>query len=326
MQGGCDDPPPGTAALAPLLEAMAAYPYVMLRVLADVDVTQAHYLDAYAGRDEQGLPEGFRQRRADYAWRRKDLEVCRVLGILPNTEIPAHTAYVTLLKRLPTLDAVCLTGRTNSKVWPECPHAQPRYYETVTGGTAENGPGLAAMLRHRAAAEMAQVKQTSVARILAAPDHLYIRPQHVLCMLCVDFNGQQTPLADDNLVELLRVMKDNPDVPVTLTEGCCQVCDPCPQYHEGEHLCYHAHVKNALRDLMILERLDLAPGATLPANELYRRVYAGIENLREICGWRDGSDTADWWRPCSYDRPVLEQYRRKGAIASAPVAYAQDMC
>ena len=68
---------------------------------------------------------------------------------------------------------------------------------------------------------------------------------------------------EDNLIELRKRMEENPEIPVTLTEGCCMVCDPCNVYHAGEHLCYHAHIKNTLRDLMILERLGVPPGATM---------------------------------------------------------------
>jgi hypothetical protein len=104
---------------------------------------------------------------------------------------------------------------------------------------------------------------------------------------------------------LLRRMRQEPDIPVTLTEGCCMVCDPCYQYHEGEHLCYHGHIKNTLRDLMLLERLGLPPGATLPAREVYRLIHERLDTLKDICGWRDGTNTAPFWSPCGDGKSYL---------------------
>jgi len=72
--------------------------------------------------------------------------------------------------------------------------------------------------------------------------------------------SERGPLIEDNLVELFRRMREYPDIPVTLTEGCCMVCDPCNVYHRGENLCYHGHIKSSLRDLMVLERLGLPAG------------------------------------------------------------------
>jgi len=72
---------------------------------------------------------------------------------------------------------------------------------------------------------------------------------------------------------------------------------------------------------MVLERLGLPPGATLPARELYRRIYERIGGLKEICGWRDGSSTAHLWAPCNFDRPVLADARRKGLITGRPVRH-----
>ena len=91
-------------------------------------------------------------------------------------------------------------------------------------------------------------------------------------------------------------------------------CDPCSVYYPPENVCYHVHFKNSLRDLMILERLGLAPGAELPASELYALVFERISSLKEICGWRDGSNTALFWAPCGYEVPVLEEAKNSGFL------------
>jgi len=160
---------------------------------------------------------------------------------------------------------------------------------------------------------MRTAKQTSSARIRRTAERLYIRPNHLLCILCT--RTAETPLAEDNLVELRQRMEAEPDIPVTLTEGCCMVCDPCNVYHPGEHLCYHAHPKNVLRDLRMLEILGLLPGATLPAREVYRLIFERIPSCRVVCGWGDGSDNAPFWSPCGgWQGTAIQDAREAGFL------------
>jgi hypothetical protein len=327
-RGGCKKPPPGKAVVDRLLKFMWSYPFAPLRVTGDLDLTRAHYFDAYEQRAPGRLPEDFRKRADDHVWRRKDLEVCRVLGIVPNTVIPAYHVYRWLFSRLPTLEGICRTGSRPSPDWPECPHARRGYYEKIAGselkgGLAEQfrlgekmiGKGRWAMIRPRSRADMRRAKERSAWFILTEAKRLYIRPNHCLCILCnVYKDPNREPLIEDNLVELFQRMTREPDIPVTLSEGCCMVCDGCNVYHAGEHLCYHGHIKSTLRDLMMLEKLGLKPGATLPARELYQRIYKRIGSLKEICGWRDGSNTAPWWAPCGANPEVLDSARKQGLI------------
>ncbi len=324
-RGGCQSPPPGREVIDALLEVMWAYPFTPLQIIGDLDITRAHYLDVYAGRGEKPLPSDFGQRHADYVWRRKDLEVIRVLGIVPNSVMPAYHVYKILFQRQLTLDGICRTGSQPSEAWPECPHARAGYYEKIAGdgsvddlreqylkGEELDGHGLWAMIRARTREDMTAAKDASARFLLEQADHLYMRPNHVLCLLCT---AEAESIPQDNLVELRQRMVANPEIPVTLCEGICMVCDPCNVYHPDENLCYHAHMKNTLRDLMILERLGLPPGATLTARELFARIYERISSLKDICGWRDGSDTAPFWSPCAYQVPALDNARNAGLIA-----------
>lgn len=320
-RGGCKNPP-ARRKVQELLKALWKYPYLSLKLCADVDVQRAHFYDEFEGRNKARLPKDLARRRADYAWRRKDLEVCRVLGIMPNTEIPAFFAYDILFNRQKTLEGICRTGSQKSKDWPECPYARKGYYEKIAGGRRYlledqtrlgeklDGQGIWAMLRARTRKDMKGAKDRSAKFLMEKADRLYMRPQHALCILCR--MDADKPLIEDNLIEMRRRMEADPNIPVTLVEGCCQVCDACNEYHPGEHICYHTHVKNNLRDLMILERLGLPPGATLPAHKLYEMIYKRIRSLKEICGWRDGSNTAPFWAPCGYDAPFLDRARKTG--------------
>ncbi|MCX7591121.1 MAG: hypothetical protein N2255_05775, partial [Kiritimatiellae bacterium] len=244
--------------------------------------------------------------------------------------LQAYHVYTILFARKPTLDGLCRTGSKSSKAWPRCPHAGKGYYEKVASAPkltleqqAREGEKMAgrhiwAMVRPRTRAEMQEAKKESADFIMNKATRLFLRPSHLLCILCS--MEQEEPFAADNLVELRKRMERDPDIPVTITEGCCVVCPPCNVYHPVEHLCYHGHFKNALRDLRLMEKLGIVPGTTMPARELYRLIYRKVRNLKEVCGWGDGSDYSPLWAPCKgYDRPVLENARRKGMITGRPV-------
>lgn len=336
-RGGCKNPPPGKRAIDRLLKAMWAYPYVGLKITADVDIISNHFLDVYEQRGKKPLSKNFKTRNDNYIWRRKDLEVCLALEIMPGTVISAYHAYSILFEKQPTLENICRSNSKRSKAWPQCPHATKGYYEKIANGPkydlkqqTELGEemetsGLWAMIRPRSKQDMSQAKQISARNIINKAEHLYIRPQHLLCIFCTA--QIKEPLLQDNLIELRKRMEENPDITVTVTEGCCMVCDPCNIYHPDEHLCYGTHIKNSLRDLMILEQLGLAPGATLPAAKLYKRIYERISNLKEICGWRNGPDKPFFWRAClDHKSPMLQEARKKGLISRKPVADGIDIC
>ena len=163
---GADARPRVKAVMDRLLKFMWSYPFAPLRILADVEVTRAHFLDVYEGRAVGRLPKAFLERRDDHVWRRKDLEVCRVLGAVPGTVMPAYHVYNVLFDRQPTLDGICRTGSPWSRDWPQCPHARRGYYAKIAGEPRANlhrqhelgeelaGHGLWAMVRPRSREDM----------------------------------------------------------------------------------------------------------------------------------------------------------------------------
>lgn len=325
MRGGCRNPPTEKRRIERLLKLLWQYPYLPLKITADLDLNRAHYLDIYTGRGKKPLPRNYWKRQADFVGRRKDLETLRRLGIAPNTVLPGYLAYTILFSRARSLEGICRLATPGSAEWSECPHARKGYYERAIGGRtyglkeqtelgeAMDGNGIWAIIRPRTREDMSRSKATSV-RAIQKADRLFIRPNHLLCILCKA--DAKEPLVEDNLVELRMRMEEDPNLPVTLTEGCCMVCDPCNIYHEGENICYGTHIKDQLRDLNILEKLGLRPGATLSARELYNRVYERIGSLRDICAWGDELDTAPFWSPCGgWRSDSFERARREGLIA-----------
>lgn len=325
VRGGCKNPPAGEEVIKKLLESLWSYPYLPLQLKADTDILKAHYLDVYEKRHPEHLPENFEERRNEYVCRRKDLEMLRILGVMPDAIMPAYIVYKLLFTRKPTLSGICHTASTPSENWPECPHARLGYYEKIAkdgvGGSLEKqtrlgeelyGRGVWAMVRPRTKTGMGEAKKRSADFISNKAERLYIRPNHLLCILCRFMT--QGPLIEDNLIELRDRMLADPGIPVTLVEGCCMVCDSCNIYHPEEHLCYATHHKSALRDLAMLEKLGLPPGTTLPARQIYRLIYERIDSNMEICGWGDGGkDYSGYWPPCgSWQTDIFKRAKKEG--------------
>jgi len=315
-RGGCPGPSSGRRKIDRLMKAVWGWPYLSLQITADVDLNRAHYLDVYANRGNRPLPKDFWKRQKDYVGRKKDFETLRRMGIVPNTILPAYLAYEIIFSRIRTLEGICFSSFTlDSKTWSECPYARKGYYEKIVSqrryglkeqtelGEEMSGKGIWSLFSPRTRKDMMETKRTSSKHIRHA-DRLFIRPSHLLCILCTA--DLKEPLIQDNLVELRTKMEENPSIPVTLIEGCCMVCDPCNVYHPYENVCYRAHIKNQLRDLMMLEKLDLKPGDTLSAKDLYERIHERIGSLREICAWGDEQNTAIFWAPCGSWKTNIE--------------------
>ena len=114
-------------------------------------------------------------------------------------------------------------------------------------------------------------------------------------------------------MEILHKIRNNPDIPVTLVEGICMICDPCSGYHVERNLCMHGFVRTQLRNLMVLRKLGVAPGATLKASDLFELLFERIKTAREICGWGDMQTTSPIWGVCGgATRGNYERVRERG--------------
>jgi hypothetical protein len=307
---GCSNPPCGLQEAERIRKAIKADAYLPLSLVVDLDVARVHYRDIYLG-GGAGMAD-FRRRQLDYVGRTKDLEVMRRLGLRPNTVHPAAEVVPLLFQRIESLEGICFFSGEPSPNWPECPCARQDYFKQVRGdgkyyslaqrtelGETLDGKGMFSLLPIRTRAEMAQAKQES-RKSIGKADRLFVLPAHLLCLLCAWAGGMldKGPLAVDNLFEILEKIRNNPDMPVTLVEGICMVCDPCSGYDLERNLCMHGFVRIQLRNLMVLRKLGLAPGATLKARDLFKLLFERIETAREICGWGDMQSTSPIWGAC----------------------------
>lgn len=220
--------------------------------------------------------------------RKRDLDVLQKLGLLPGSVRVARDLYGLIEEKIPSLDGICRYNTGDSENWKECSLAREQYFED----------GEKLVLLNRSEEEMKKVKVDSC-RMIEDSDTISITIHHFLCIICIIGNGIDKPLKEDNLYELWEKMKENPDIPVTVIEGCanCMVCPPCHSYDTKSGLCFAGcHLRNRKKDLDVFQRLDLVPGDIIPAKELLALIYKRIPTLKGVCEY--GAATASEWEAC----------------------------
>lgn len=220
------------------------------------------------------------------AEKRRDLHALQRMGLVPGDARPALELLRRILESISDVEDLCS---------PSCPHASRGCY------AAARAAGPASIVPGRSADEMARAKRES-ARLMRAADRLRIRPHHLMCMACFH-GGRETlaPIAEDNLFEAVDIVQKNPDVPVTLVEGCCMICPPCASYEPRTNRCtgdIGMSLRDEQKDLDVLALTGLSYGDTLPARELYRRLFERIASTLQVCGYGDGVQRAREWRVC----------------------------
>lgn len=226
---------------------------------------------------------------------KRDLDILQKMGMSPGDTRPARDLIERLLRSVKTVRDICGdAGLRASPAWRGCPLAGSGAFER------EHAKAFTKLIPERSAREKATAKQCSAAAIYRAK-RLSIRPHHLMCMACFYSRQAFVPIAEDNLFEVLDVMRKKPDIPVTLVRGCCMICPPCSAYDSATGLCIGGHgmgLRDQKKDLDVLRRLGLNYGDTLPAKVLYQRLFRRIRSAKEICGFQDGIERGEAWTIC----------------------------
>lgn len=253
-------------------------------------VCNAH--DVYAYQD----PGPREEIGADEFNRKRDLDILQVLDLAPGSILPARTLLHRILKAIPTVDGLCGHGDAPA-AWRGCPRAEAGHYEA---GAAK---GIAALIQPRDPAQMNADKASSVAA-LEASDELRIRPHVIICAVCNYGNreGRYEPLAEDNIVEFIDLIRRRPDLKVTMAQGAdWMICAPCPQRVAHLNACVNVAgsggLSNEKRDLDLLQVLGLTYGSSLPAREMLKLIFERVPSTQAICR-RDNPPLSVWWDGC----------------------------
>ncbi|MEN6641605.1 MAG: hypothetical protein ABFE08_04070 [Armatimonadia bacterium] len=228
--------------------------------------------------------------------RKRDLDILQALDLAPGSILPARTLLHRILKAIPTVDGLCGHGDAPA-AWRGCPRADAGHYEA---GAAK---GIAALIQPRDPAQMTADKAASVAAMEAA-DELLIRPHVIMCAVCNYGNreGRYEPLAEDNIVEFIDLLRRRPDLRITMAQGAdWMICAPCPQRVADLNACVNVAgsggLSNEKRDLDLLRVLGLRYGSSLPAREMLRLIFERVPDTQGICR-RDNPSLSVWWDGC----------------------------
>ena len=148
-----------------------------------------------------------------------------------------------------------------------------------------------------------------------------LRPGQLMCAVC-SLDEDDCGAIDPESRGILEAVQKTPDMPITL------------KCHVGEVFAYgdfgtpedapEGEEFSDSRDLDILCKLNLFPGATLPARLLFHRLLDTIEQTTGVCGY--SSVTSDAWKGCPRaGSGCYERGRSKGIDAIIPPRPEQEM-
>lgn len=242
---------------------------------------------------------------------RRDLDILHLLGLVPGDTRPAYEVFSRLFKYIPSCRGVCGYDEVTSDAWCGCRWADSGNYERG------HETGVGALVPPRDPDEKASSKEASVRDVYAASE-LRIRPHHLMCMTCFH-GGKETlaPIEEDNLFEAIDVVQKNPGIPITLIEGPCIICPPCSRYDAGSNLCVSRNgmgLRDEKKDLDVLQFLGMQYGDTMPAGELFRKLYDRVQSTRQVCAYTDGVVRGEEWTICGAPdgSPSYERGREAG--------------
>ena len=224
---------------------------------------------------------------------KRDLDILQRLSLVPGATLPARELFIRLLKEIKTVKGICAYANMTSHAWEGCSKAKKGYYEKVLK------KGISEIIPARSEEEKSKAKKDSVNKIYSAKK-LFIRPHHLMCVTCFFGRGGTAPIKEDNLYEVLDTVCKNPDIPITLIEGCCMICPPCSGYEPGTNLCVAScGLRDEKKDLDVLQKLGLVYGSTMKARDVYRLLFEKIRTGAEICGYGNEETTSPEWTICS---------------------------
>lgn len=195
---------------------------------------------------------------------------------------------------------ICGYDTISSDAWKGCPKAKEGHYEKG------HSKGLAAVIPPRREEELREEKARSVQALYSAKE-VRVRPHILLCAVCQYGGGVRPPFEPDNLPEFLElVLKTDQDLVVTLVRGAdWMMCAPCPSRVPELNACVCGPIGsgglyNELKDLNMLQRLDLTYGTMMPARELFKLIFDRIPTVTGVCALNNGDNPPDslWWDPC----------------------------
>jgi hypothetical protein len=149
-----------------------------------------------------------------------------------------------------------------------------------------------------------------------------LRPYQLLCAVCYLGEENHNPNDEEKIKNILEKIRKSPDIPINIR---CNAGDVYVYQNPGiEEDTLEGSEYNRKRDLDILQKLDMAPGDTLPARTLFLRLLRTIPTISGICGY--DTITSDEWKGCPKARSgYYEKGREIGINAIIPPRSEEEM-
>jgi hypothetical protein len=138
-----------------------------------------------------------------------------------------------------------------------------------------------------------------------------LEPYQIMCLIC-QTGGKEVKKSNMTFEKILEKIRRNPDIPITLR---CNVSSVYAfQNPLKENISEEGELHKKRRNLYILQRLGLVPGATRPARQILNRLLKNITTSIEICGHEEGCLSA--WKGCPYWQSGNYEAGRASGIVS----------
>ncbi len=122
------------------------------------------------------------------------------------------------------------------------------------------------------------------------PESITMRPHHLMCLLCLKGGGNPPDRESAKLDEKLKAIEDDRNILITLETAFD--CMGGPKTFPTEY-----DPATRRKDLQVLRALNMVPGATRNARELFhRRIPQNIASLEGIC--QLGGESGPAWQEC----------------------------
>ncbi len=122
-------------------------------------------------------------------------------------------------------------------------------------------------------------------------DAISIRPYQLLCLRCLNGDGELPVAGAKELVEILNRIKHDPEVNLRLDTAFNNIGATSPIFPQTSHI-------DRKRDLDVLHALRLTPGDVRTARSLLYLLNKAVPSVSDICG--NGGQESDTWPGCPY--------------------------
>lgn len=266
----------------------------------------------------------------------RDLEILQRLDLYPGVTLPARIILHRLLDRIKSLSGICYFDEVISETWQGCSKAKESFYNkgreiclslAVPSWRSKLGfsesdlikaKNTNALIIPRTKEDRIQAKKESL-EVMRNAESISMRPHLIGCSICQYGLGDRPPYETDNLPEMLQFILKNPDAKIRLADNAdWMMCAPCPSMQKHKiydfPICVNgkgcAGLTSQLRDVRVLQTLELKYGDVVNARELYRKFFERVISTVPICGTISAGvhDPSVWWSECGHHSVSLPEY------------------